>query len=192
MHICFPKRLAHALLTRLIECEVYPIVNAFIDGAEKFSYCKGRENRGITLFLKERWNDRRRNPVDSSEELFLGEIFHIACMDEAWKLAPLYEELRDRVPSVFYRDMYSGEMWLELHPVGATKADAMLELKKRLGCDRVVCFGDGKNDISMFRAADECYAVADAEPELKAIATDVIGSNEDDGVARWLLEHVTR
>ena len=68
----------------------------------------------------------------------------------------------------------------------------MLELKKRLGCDRVVCFGDGKNDISMFRAADECYAVADAEPELKAIATDVIGSNEDDGVARWLLEHVTR
>ena len=52
-----------------------------------------------------------------------------------------------------------------------------------------MCFGDGKNDISMFRAADECYAVANAVEELKEIATGVILSNNEDGVAKWLEEN---
>ena len=34
--------------------------------------------------------------------------------------------------------------------------------------------------------ADESYAVANAHEELKKYATDVILSNDDDGVARWL------
>ena len=58
-----------------------------------------------------------------------------------------------------------------------------------LGCDKVVSFGDGKNDISMFDVSDECYAVENADPELKRRATAVIESNDNDGVARWLLEH---
>ena len=74
-------------------------------------------------------------------------------------------------------------------PKAATKANAILQLKEILGCDKVVCFGDAENDIPMFQIADECYAVANAVPELKAIATGVIGSNAEDGVAKWLLEH---
>ena len=65
----------------------------------------------------------------------------------------------------------------------------VVELKKLLGCDKVVSFGDGKNDISMFDVSDECYAVENADPELKRRATAVIESNDNDGVARWLLEH---
>ena len=56
-------------------------------------------------------------------------------------------------------------------------------------CDTVVVFGDGINDIPMFKSADRCYAVANAADKLKALATDIIESNEDDGVARWLLEN---
>jgi hydroxymethylpyrimidine pyrophosphatase-like HAD family hydrolase len=62
-------------------------------------------------------------------------------------------------------------------------------LKELLQCDRLVVFGDGKNDMDMFRIADECYAVENAVEELKEIATAVIGSNMVDGVANWLLEH---
>ena len=91
---------------------------------------------------------------------------------------------------IFHRDIYSGEQWLEIQPCGATKAQAIVALKNLLDCDRVVCFGDGKNDISMFEIADACYAMENADPALKAIATDVIGSNEQDGVARWLAEHI--
>ena len=110
-------------------------------------------------------------------------------MDEEEKLRPLYEAFREEFPTVLYRDMYSAEMWLEIHPRGATKAEAMLVLKKMLGCDKVVCFGDGINDIPMFQAAEECYAVANAEEALKHIATDIIESNENDGVAKWFLSN---
>jgi len=59
-----------------------------------------------------------------------------------------------------------------------------------LECDRIISFGDGMNDIPLFEISDECYAVANAVPELKERATGIIGSNENDGVAKWLLERL--
>ena len=50
----------------------------------------------------------------------------------------------------------------------------------------MVSFGDAINDLRMFECSDECYAVENAVPELKAAATGVIKSNEADGVAQWL------
>lgn len=55
-----------------------------------------------------------------------------------------------------------------------------------LDCEKLVVFGDGKNDIAMFEIADEAYAVENAVEELKKNATGIIVSNEDDGVAKWL------
>ncbi len=185
----FSQKEASEILDQLLQCQVYPIVNAFLGGIEKFSYCEGKESRGVIWFLNARQHDTRKNPVFSAENLYQGEIFHITCIDEEEKLRPLYEYFRDKFPCVFYRDMYSGEMWFEIHPKGATKADAVLSLKKMLGCEKVVCFGDGKNDISMFRVADECYAVKNADEELLRVATAVIDSNENDGVAKWLMSH---
>ena len=185
----FSKEEAAEILDILLKNNITPVVNAYFGTKEKFSYLPGKETRGIALFLKDRWNDPRRNPVESEKSLYEGNIFHIACIDEEEKLRSLYEMLRHRFPSVCYRDLYSGETWFEIHPNGATKAQAMCKLKEMLGATRVVCFGDGMNDISMFHAADECYAVGNAETELKKIATDVIESNENDGVAKWLLQH---
>ena len=71
----------------------------------------------------------------------------------------------------------------------ASKANAVRELKEKLGCEKLVVFGDGKNDLDMFHAADEAYAVQNADKELKAAATAIIGSSNEDGVAKWLLEH---
>ncbi len=34
-----------------------------------------------------------------------------------------------------------------------------------LGCEKVVAFGDGKNDIDMFELADEGYAVENAHED---------------------------
>lgn len=50
----------------------------------------------------------------------------------------------------------------------------------------MVSFGDAINDIPMFRISDECYAVKNAVEELKKIATGIIDSNDEDGVAKWL------
>ena len=186
----FSAEEAARILDALLENNVYPIVNAFFGNREKFSYVKGKETRGVFDFLEQRNNDVRKNPVSDENELYRGEVFHIACIDEEEKLRPAYEYFRNDFPCVLYRDIYGDETWLEIHPKGATKASAILALKELLGCDKIVCFGDGTNDIPMFEIADECYAVANAEPELQAIATDVIESNEADGVAKWLSENV--
>ena len=74
-------------------------------------------------------------------------------------------------------------------PKAATKAHAARQLATLLGCDRIVAFGDAVNDLPLFEAADECYAVSNAAAKLKARATGVIGCNDDDGVAHWLEEN---
>jgi len=185
----FSKEDASKILDRLLKAEVFPVVNAFLGEHEKFSYLQGKESRGVLAFIEARREDLRKNPVSREEALYEGEIFHIACIDEEKRLRPLYEYFKDDFPCVLYRDMYSGEIWLEIHPRGATKASAALALKSMLNCDRIVCFGDGINDIPLFEIADECYAVANAEDNLKALATATIGSNEEDGVAKFLAEH---
>lgn len=76
-------------------------------------------------------------------------------------------------------------------PKAASKARAALQLKEYLQCDRLVVFGDQKNDIDMFKVADECYAVENAVDELKALATDIIEANDADGVAKWLIRRFT-
>ncbi len=73
-------------------------------------------------------------------------------------------------------------------PEKASKAEAIKRLKEIWHCGKVVSFGDAVNDIPMFEISDECYAVANGVAELKACATGVIASNDEDGVARWLAD----
>ncbi len=76
-------------------------------------------------------------------------------------------------------------------PKEASKANAIRQLMDMFSCDRVIAFGDGKNDIDMFEIADECYAVSNAHEALKEKATGIIGSNNEDGVAKWLEERTS-
>lgn len=176
----------------LFTYSVYPIVYAFLDGEEKFSYIPSRCTPGMTTFLNSRKGDRRTHPVTDAEGLLQGEIFYLTCIDQKEKLEPLYEKYRDRYHCVFQTELYTKEQWLEIMPLEASKSHAIAQLKKQLGCERLVVFGDGKNDMDMFEIADEAYAVENAVPELKAIATAVIGSNDSDGVARWLLHELSQ
>ena len=53
----------------------------------------------------------------------------------------------------------------------------------------MVCFGDNRNDLQMFGAADESYAVANAVPELKASATGVLSDPDLAAVGRFIGEY---
>lgn len=174
------------LLGNLIRHEVYPIVYAMIDGVEKFSYVVDKCTKGMREFVESRAGDPRDNPVQEISELFRGDVFYVTCIDEEEKLSPLYKKYMEKHHTVFQRDVYSGEQWLEFMPLAASKSNAIRQLKELLQCDRLVVFGDGKNDVDMFELADESYAVANAVDELKQIATGVIGGNDEDGVAKWL------
>jgi hydroxymethylpyrimidine pyrophosphatase-like HAD family hydrolase len=49
--------------------------------------------------------------------------------------------------------------------------------------DEVVAFGDMLNDVVMLQFAGSSYAMANAEPEVKAVAKYTTLSNKDEGVA---------
>jgi len=173
-------------LDELIKNDIYPIVYAYIDGIEKFSYLEDQCTRGMTAFLNTRKGDERTNVVADEKQLYQGDIFYVTCIDEEEKLKPLYEKYKDKYHCVFERDIYTKEQWFEIMPANASKANAIRQLKEYLGCNKLVVFGDGKNDIDMFEMADECYAVENAVDELKALATKVIAGNNEDAVAKWL------
>ena len=79
-------------------------------------------------------------------------------------------------------------MWIDIHHVDGSKGGAVEVLKRELGVSRVLCFGDGDNDLSMFAVADEAYAPANAGVAVRAAATAVIGHHDEDGIARFLRE----
>ncbi|REG86465.1 HAD family hydrolase [Marinomonas pollencensis] len=83
---------------------------------------------------------------------------------------------------IYTQDAY----WLDIHHSGACKGSSLMELKAEMGAQRVIVFGDGDNDLSMFENADEAFATQNALEHVKAAATDVIGHHDEDGVARYL------
>ena len=178
-----------ALIQDLLAHDVFPIVYSFIDGIEKFSYISEKCSEGMKAFVDTRKGDKRDNPVDNIEDLNKGEIFYVTCIDSKHKLEPLYEKYKDKYHCVFQVDIYTQTQWFEIMPQQASKSNAIKQLKEYLECDKVVVFGDGKNDVDMFALADEAYAVENAVSELKALATAVIDSNNNDGVAKWLKDN---
>ncbi|MEI6579476.1 MAG: HAD family hydrolase [Eubacteriales bacterium] len=118
-------------------------------------------------------------------------VVYFSVCDFKEKLIPVYEELcKDKNLHVeFYRDVYEDGYWyLETCSVNASKYNAVMFLREEFGFDKVVSFGDNVNDLPMFEASDECYAVANALPAVKEKATAVIESNDTDGVVKWLMK----
>lgn len=178
-----------ALVRELVGNDIRPIVYAFVDGEERFSYMAQEMNPGVKDFVLSRKGDVRDRPVGGLDELLRGDIFYLTCIDEPERLKPILDKYASKYHCVYQRDFYSGDQWLEIMPANASKSAAIQQLKTLLDCQRLVVFGDGMNDLDMFRIADEAYAVENAVPELKAAATGIIGSNDRDGVAKWLHEH---
>ena len=175
---------------------VSPLVYTYLDGEEKVLWQRGTESIGMQHYLDSRKNDERMLPVDSFEDLFCGEIFYITCIEGTDELlSPLCADLtsEDSLSCLLQKDIYGPEhYWLEIMDYRVSKAHALDTIKKLTGMDRIISFGDSINDVPLFEVSDECYAVANAVEPLKRVADDVIESNDDDAVAKWLIENYNR
>jgi hypothetical protein len=80
---------------------------------------------------------------------------------------------------------------LEVMAYGVTKATTLEQwlAERGLGAADVIAFGDMPNDLEMLTWAGRGVAVANAHPDVLAIADEVTLSNDDDGVA-VLLERI--
>lgn len=113
----------------------------------------------------------------------------IFSMNDYATLKEVYNEVNESVDcsAMFYHDIFDPHTGLlEIYTSGCTKARAIERLAQRVGAERVVAFGDNRNDIAMLQAAHHAVAVDNAFPEVKAVAHEIIGPNTDDSVAHWL------
>ena len=82
--------------------------------------------------------------------------------------------------------------FLEANPPRATKGNALTWCAEKLGfaMENALAFGDSLNDLSMLTAAGHGVAVANAREDVKAQLTLACGSNETDGLAHFIEQHV--
>lgn len=171
---------------------ISPMVYSFIDGIERVSWMPQYENEGVRRYLSMRQGDKRFRAVTDIDSLYEGEMFYFTCIGEKEELLPVYDIFSNDpgYRCTIQQELYRPEYWCEIMPANASKFNAVKKLKDMWGCEKVISFGDAVNDIPMFEISDECYAVSNAADDLKAVASAVIESNEDDGVAKWLTANV--
>jgi hydroxymethylpyrimidine pyrophosphatase-like HAD family hydrolase len=93
------------------------------------------------------------------------------------------------VPPTVANITQAGLGYIEICPPGVDKATGLAVVATALGVDPsdVLVFGDMPNDLPMFRwAGFGRVAVANAHPEVRALADEITASNDDDGVAVYL------
>lgn len=96
---------------------------------------------------------------------------------------------REVVPTTLATTTQAGLGYVELTAPGVDKGSGLAVVAAELGIapGDVVVFGDMPNDVPMFQwATGRRVAVANAHPEVLALADEVTASNDADGVAAWL------
>jgi len=185
----FTQKEAEAIYEILQKNNLSPIVFSHQNNREKYSYDCTKMNDGTKKFIKSHKGDLRDCPLIGDTEILNGEVHYFSCIGTKDILLNAYCEIKEKYQCIFSKDTYTDDMWLEIMPDYATKAKAAKKLQTLLGFDKIIAFGDGINDIPMFKIADECYAVDNAASQLKELATDIIDTNNNDGVAKWLKEN---
>lgn len=124
------------------------------------------------------------SPLESAPLLFAS-----FCDSKEDTLTEIYNHLKkdSNYYLDFYKDKYLPDMWfLEIYFSHATKGSALKKIRNLLAHPFVTAFGDSFNDLPLFEEADSCCAVSNAVPALKEIADQILLSNEENGVARYL------
>ncbi|MGL4741609.1 MAG: HAD family hydrolase [Sarcina sp.] len=134
--------------------------------------------------------------VKSYSEVLEGlQVVNFMILDNLEVIKAIYAQLSkiEGINIGYYQDVYDENCYfIEIHSGEASKQKSIEDLKELYKPSKVICFGDNLNDIPMFNVADEKYAVANALESLKKIATDVIDSNDEDGVVKFIKKQVSK
>ena len=184
----FTKEEVELMKTLIPEIARCGFVSCFMDDLMIRTFMKGEHTEGFQGYLDYYKNDPSMKETTNMDDLFCGVPGYITMIGDKELIGSVYDKVKEYRgwESIFQKDIYRDEYWLEICPQNCTKAKSVLKLKEKLGYQKLVVFGDALNDISMFKIADEAYAVSNALDEVKPYATGIIGSNEEDAVADFL------
>jgi 5-amino-6-(5-phospho-D-ribitylamino)uracil phosphatase len=174
-----------------------PVVSTW-DGSHDRVHFGHRLNEGTSWYVEEKraYGDPRLRLCDD----LLGaagreEVASVVGFVPDAEAARLGERLRQAVDSetvVYSAQNYYCPGWTEVQVQhrGAEKGavvPALLEACDAVGADVIAC-GDHLNDLGLFAASMHSIAPANSHPIVLERATEVVASNDEDGVVRHLLD----
>lgn len=100
------------------------------------------------------------------------------------------KELAKHIDDCDYVRFSDGD-WFKFSKKTGTKDRGIIELSKYLNVDleNIVSFGDDFADIDMLKICGKGIAMGNAIEVVKEIADEVIDSNDDDGIAKYLISN---
>jgi hypothetical protein len=148
----------------------------------------------VNVYTAWDWFIQEVNPHSTREGEIVGfpaQIRDLATVDRAHKILVIGEpkevlalqaELKAEVPEVVASRSLSS--YLEVVSSGVSKAHALEVISEIVGIPlrEVVVFGDGENDLPMFKVAGFGVAMGNSHPSLKKHAHLVTGTNDEDGI----------
>ncbi len=89
---------------------------------------------------------------------------------------------------------FSDGDWYKFSKKQATKENALTNIIKMTGVllEDAIAFGDDYADIGMLQMCGKGIAMGNAIDEVKKIADEVIGSNDEEGIAKWLEANIIK
>ena len=138
-------------------------------------------------------------PIGEYETILADDLIALVKSESIMKILVHFdrEDTLERVKKVLPKELYctvSGGWLIQIMDRKATKWNgirAMLEMEN-ISPEEAVYFGDDQDDLEPIRMCAMGVAVSNANEEVKAAADYVCGSNDEDGVARFLEQKLLR
>ena len=134
--------------------------------------------------------DHSIRPIGSPEELTSVPAVKLLARSASSAPEEFFELVSRTLGGLAEATHSSSSALAEISAVGVTKAAGLAWLCERhdIAPADVLAFGDMPNDVPMLTWAGRSVAMGNAHPAVLEVADTVAASNEDDGVARFLVE----
>lgn len=177
-------------------CLQYPVMfNCFYEDHTVLGCARKYQPAALLVrkAMNHRWKIRRE------EQSLLYHRFEDTGIQGAAKIcvAGLHHTLKkmdQKLDQARFHGVFVGLQWYEVMAAGVSKGKALRQVMEKEGLTRQQCIaiGDGENDLDMLAASGYGLAMANGMDALKKASDEVIGSNEEDGAAHWLEEHLLK
>ncbi len=177
----FSTGCADELLRRLTDAGAYPFIYTLTENERLMTHYREIRNPAMRKFMDERkirYGKPFRQITDVSAGLSAveGDVIYfcmIAEEEEVLRACRAIETVSG-IKKTYYEDSYAPGTWyLEIFDEKASKKHAVEFLREYTGAETIVCFGDNRNDLPMFEAADVAVAVPNAADVVKDAADDI-------------------
>ena len=185
----FSTGCARELLRRMRESDSYPFIYSLADGGELMTHYTEVRGPAMQEFMDERKIRYGKPFVQISDVMDVqGDVIYFCLIAPEADVLRAYHAVDD-VPGIkrtYYEDSYAPGTWyLEIFDEKASKKHAVEFLREYTGAEYIVCFGDNRNDLPMFEAADFAVAVPNAVQETKDAADDIAENGVVDYIERF-------